>query len=594
MTSRIIVAIVAIVAAVLSFAAPAAVDAQDWIGDLATGCAYFEWTRFEVHRGFFGDPDVHDWHYRYVNRCDFGITVLDTDNTEDQNDRLNDWQDVVAAFLGPRETGSDRGNWVRGNPNPIRFSPDDKYPGHTPTVIFCAERWPTERVGPSPCLSIPPRGSMLGACVAEYNGTLDGGSGACESYSLSGPGSGPTESPPDAPTITGIEAYNDGSNVRLSWEDPGDPDIASYEYRIRQGDAWTTWRTVPGSNADTTSVTIDWTELGPGEYRIDLRARDVNGNAGGATSIGVSVPEPGVSDPPDAPTGSSPGIWTSPPTDGSGSLRISWENPGDPDIAYYEWRRRHETVTTPWRTVRGSNADTTRVTIGLPAPGQWDIDVRACDVNGNCGRYTSWDATVPEPGSPEPIPDPGGPVPEPDPDPDPDPDPGPDPDPDPDPDSEPDPDPDPEPVPEYYPPEQPTGVEATTDGSGSVTLSWSNPGDPDIATYEYSLRPAGGPPVDEWTTIPGSNADTTSVTIDLPVDATPARWFVYLRARGMDGHAGRYTETIVSGAAAAPEPGPGPGETVPALPLAGLVTLAVVLFLGGLRKRARAEWRGGE
>ena len=133
------------------------------------------------------------------------------------------------------------------------------------------------------------------------------------------------------------------------------------------------------------------------------------------------------------------------------------------------------------------------------------------------------------------------------------------------------------------------------DGSGSVTLSWEHPGesddpDKDPATYEYLLR-RGGQRVGDWTTVPGSNADTTSVTIDLTTgavvavnNATPpmVEWTIYLRARNADGNAGRYSETVVTAAA---EPGP---ETVPALPLAGLVTLVLVLFLGGQRQRKRA------
>ena len=134
-----------------------------------------------------------------------------------------------------------------------------------------------------------------------------------------------------------------------------------------------------------------------------------------------------------------------------------------------------------------------------------------------------------------------------------------------------------------------TAVEATTDGSGSVTLSWSNPGDPDIATYEYYLQRAGGP-AGEWRTVAGSNADTTSVTIDLTTGEAVAgnargvtppmvEWTIYLRARGVNGAASRATSTVVSTGA-----GSG-GTVVPALPLAGLATLALLLFLGGKRRR---------
>ena len=122
-----------------------------------------------------------------------------------------------------------------------------------------------------------------------------------------------------------------------------------------------------------------------------------------------------------------------------------------------------------------------------------------------------------------------------------------------------------------------------------MTISWANPGDPDIASYEYLLRQAGGA-AGEWTTIPGSNADTTSVTIDLATGearaannatAPMAEWTIHLRARDTNGNAGGIFSTTVNAAAA------GPGTVVPALPLAGLVTLALVLFLGGQRQRQR-------
>ena len=144
------------------------------------------------------------------------------------------------------------------------------------------------------------------------------------------------------------------------------------------------------------------------------------------------------------------------------------------------------------------------------------------------------------------------------------------------------------------PPETPTEVETTTDADGgSVTISWANPGDSTIATYEYLLR-RDGQPVGEWTTVPGSNADTTSVTIDLATgavvavnNATPpmVEWTIDLRARDTNGSAGGIFSTTVNATTAGPTGPDGPGETVPALPLAGLVTLALVLFLGGQRQR---------
>ena len=54
---------------------------------------------------------------------------------------------------------------------------------------------------------------------------------------------------------------------------------------------------------------------------------------------------------------------------------------------------------------------------------------------------------------------------------------------------------------------------------------------------------------------------------------------IHLRARDVHGNAGSIFTTTVNAAAV------GPGTMVPALPLAGLATLALLLFLGGQRQR---------
>lgn len=143
-------------------------------------------------------------------------------------------------------------------------------------------------------------------------------------------------------------------------------------------------------------------------------------------------------------------------------------------------------------------------------------------------------------------------------------------------------------------PAPPTEVEAEAASDGSVTLSWANPGDPNVASYEYYLQRAGGP-AGEWRTVAGSDADTTSVTIDLTTGEAVAgnargvspmvEWTIHLRARGVNGSASRATSTVVSAAA-------GGGTVVPALPLAGLAMLALLLFLGGQRKAGRSSGGG--
>ena len=54
-------------------------------------------------------------------------------------------------------------------------------------------------------------------------------------------------------------------------------------------------------------------------------------------------------------------------------------------------------------------------------------------------------------------------------------------------------------------------------------------------------------------------------------------WTIHLRARDVNGNAGGIFTTTVNAA--------GAGTVVPALPLAGVATLALLLFLGGQRRR---------
>ena len=96
----------------------------------------------------------------------------------------------------------------------------------------------------------------------------------------------PTE-PPDRPT--GLSATAGDSSVTLAWDDPSDPDITGYEYLIRvapPAPGWGPWTAVAGSDATTTSVTIDSLTNGT-EYRFKIRA--VNA-AGGSPAAPFGAP----------------------------------------------------------------------------------------------------------------------------------------------------------------------------------------------------------------------------------------------------------------------------------------------------------------
>ena len=76
------------------------------------------------------------------------------------------------------------------------------------------------------------------------------------------------------------------------------------------------------------------------------------------------------------------------------------------------------------------------------------------------------------------------------------------------------------------PPAAPAGLAASA-GDGSVTVTWSNPGDSSITGYEYRSRYAGVA-WSAWTAVSGSGAGTTSFTLDGLTNGTEYR--VKLRA----------------------------------------------------------------
>ena len=107
-------------------------------------------------------------------------------------------------------------------------------------------------------------------------------------------------SPDDAPPVavvgvTGLEvAANADGNFVVRWNNPQDPTITGYQYRIRlQGDPWpSTWTDISGSDASTTSHTITMLPDGSsftGGQTYETQAREVRGNTPGVESTLVSV-----------------------------------------------------------------------------------------------------------------------------------------------------------------------------------------------------------------------------------------------------------------------------------------------------------------
>ena len=118
----------------------------------------------------------------------------------------------------------------------------------------------------------------------------------------------PVLTPPPAVPAGLAAAAGDGS-VTLSWDDPSDPTITGYEYRMRHaGVAWGEWSAVAGSGPSTTSHVVVGLDSGT-EYRFKVRAVNAGGASpaapsadpwyvaavpGGEASLTVANPTPGV------------------------------------------------------------------------------------------------------------------------------------------------------------------------------------------------------------------------------------------------------------------------------------------------------------
>ena len=137
---------------------------------------------------------------------------------------------------------------------------------------------------------------------------------------------------------------------------------------------------------------------------------------------------------------------------------------------------------------------------------------------------------------------------------------------------EPTPTPAPEPTatPEPQPPAAPTGMTAAA-GDGSVTLSWTNPGDATVTGYQYRSRHAGVA-WSAWTNVANSDADTTSYTVTGLTNGTEYRFKLRaVNAAGAGKPGPQSSPWYVAATPAAPEP-PTPPTSVTVTRADGAIT----------------------
>ena len=281
--------------------------------------------------------------------------------------------------------------------------------------------------------------------------------------------------PPSAPT--GFTAVLSGSSVSLSWTDPGNSSISSYEYRYKimgSGAEYGSWTQIPGGRATTTSHTIAVSESG--RYNVQLRAR----NAGGEGDHAVAS-----TGTPSAPSGLRAVL-----SSGS-SLYLNWANPFDATISGYQYRVKiagAANTYSAWTSIASSGASTTSATVAVTGSGRRVVQLKATNARG---ASTPASASTGPPAFPSGFSTPGG---------------------------------------------SSWGVEgeisgltaAASSSKGSVVMNWSDPGDDSIIKYRYRLRPTRTPGFySQWADIPGSGASTTSHEFVLP---TPEQYRIRIQA----------------------------------------------------------------
>ncbi len=154
---------------------------------------------------------------------------------------------------------------------------------------------------------------------------------------------------PDQPT--GFMAAAGAAQVTLSWDDPSDPSITGWQYRLKAGSAaWDDWEDISGSGATTTSHTVTGLTNNT-KYEFRIRAKN---KAGTGTPSAKRTATPKAK--PKAPVLSAEA--------GDGSVVLSWTGP----LGVSQWGYQYKT-TGAWsatRFVNRSRRDQTQFRVVVP------------------------------------------------------------------------------------------------------------------------------------------------------------------------------------------------------------------------------------
>ncbi len=155
-----------------------------------------------------------------------------------------------------------------------------------------------------------------------------------------------------AVSITGFKAEAGDGQVRLSWDNPGNPAITNYHFELWSEESEKARvAEIPGSNADTTSHVVRGLTNGV-RYRFRIRA--LIGPVIGNGSLPIfATPAPG------SPTGLTA-------VAGNSQVTLSWSNPNDVAVTgyqYKQWTGNTETNPGNWVDISGSGKNTITHTV---------------------------------------------------------------------------------------------------------------------------------------------------------------------------------------------------------------------------------------
>ncbi len=334
----------------------------------------------------------------------------------------------------------------------------------------------------------------LASCATE----VPPAAGMAEPAELPSAVSAAAETPRAAPAApAGLTASGGDRSISLTWNDPGDAGIVSYEFRVRapEDSDWRRWRVMVDSSPTTTSHLLPNLTAGV-RYRVQVRARNAAGAGPAAEAAATAQPvaAPAATAQPVTAPAPPKGLTAS---GGDRSISLAWDDPGDASISGYQFRARpsRDPDWPSWGTMAGSTYRTTSYTLlrGLANGALYDVQVRARNAAG-AGPASGASAT-PRP-----------------------------------------------PAPSGVPPAAPAGLAAQA-GDASISLAWDDPGDASISGYEFRVRVAADADWRNWRPVAASTYLTTSHALRGLTNG--ALYRVQVRARNAAG-AGEASETAAT------------------------------------------------